>query len=215
MTTVDTKEIYISRIPQELLMTLLTYQSDLSQTGTFQPIRTPSTKRNWRAAMYCTISTRTTETDQRRFAKKAHTKFPTHETRGKSITTAFCTAFGLGHWNCLCPVFFPFTLFLCAWILLCLKRGDGEGRPPSSFFFVVCVLLLYTPNPPRALACTKGNPDEFFVLHLREEGKNRWERDPWVTSSRSIKNFLFWNNIILYSTACFHCVPQILSLLSV
>lgn len=28
--------------------------------------------------------------------------------------------------------------------------------------FVVCVLLLYTPNPPRALACTKGNPDEFL-----------------------------------------------------
>ena len=30
--------------------------------------------------------------------------------------------------------------------------------------FVVCVLLLYTPNPPRALACTKGNPDEFFCI---------------------------------------------------
>lgn len=41
--------------------------------------------------------------------------------------------------------------------------------------FVVCVLLLYTPDPPRALACTKGNPDEFFCITF--EGRRK--KEPW------------------------------------
>jgi hypothetical protein len=45
----------------------------------------------------------------------------------------------------------------------------------------MCATVVYPPNPPRALACTKGNPDEFFVLHLREKLKESLGKgDPWI-----------------------------------
>ena len=123
-------------------MTLLTYQSDLSRTGNFQPIRTPSTRRTWRAAMYCTISIRTTETDQRRFAKKAHTKFPTHGLVEKFITTAFCKAFGSGNF---CPGFSFFSFFFVIGFFF-LKGGFGEGRPPSYPLLCMCATVVYPPQ---------------------------------------------------------------------
>ena len=62
--------------------------------------------------MYCTISTRTTETDQRRFAKKAHIKFPTHGLVGNSLLRRFAKLSAWATGNYPCPGF-SFTFSLC------------------------------------------------------------------------------------------------------
>jgi hypothetical protein len=168
MTTVDTTETNTSRLPQELLMTLLTYQATFPNRH-FQADQNPLHQAKWRAAMYCTISTRTTETDQRRLAKKAQIQISHSWTRGEIITTAFCKAFGLGHWHvCLCPGF-SFSFSLCLDFTFSKGRA-GEATASILSSFVVCVLLLYTPQThPGLLHVRRATRMRFFVLHLMEE----------------------------------------------
>lgn len=146
-------EIYTSRLPQELLMTLLTYQATFPNRH-FQADQNPLHQAKWRAAMYCTISTRTTETDQRRFAKKAHTKFPTHGLVEKFITTAFCKAFGSGNF---CPGFSFFSFFFVIGFFF-LKGGFGEGRPPSYPLLCMCATVVYPPKPTQGSCMYEGQP---------------------------------------------------------
>ena len=112
--------------------------------------------------MYCTISTRTTETDQRRFAKKAQTKFPTHALVGNSLLRRFAklSASGIGIANAL--DYFPFFFFFFFFVLgiYLFERGAGERWISLSLSsFVVCVLLLYTPPKPTQGSCMyEGQP---------------------------------------------------------
>lgn len=107
--------------------------------------------------MYCTISTRTTETDQRRFAKKAHIKFPTHGLVGNSLLRRFAKLSAWATGNCPCPGF-SFT-FLCAWVILFFKEELVKDEALFLFSsFVVCVLLLYTPQPTQGSCMYEGQP---------------------------------------------------------
>ena len=124
--------------------------------------------------------------DQRRFAKKAQTKFPTHGLVGRSLLRRFCKAFGLGHSDLPMPWIFFYFFSLCLGYAF-LKEELVEDEALSLFFCCICATVVYPPNPPRALECMKGNPDEFICITFdgRIE-RNRWEGDPWVASTFQI-----------------------------
>lgn len=164
MTTMDTKEIYISRLPQHTSDDSPYLSSDLSQPALSSRIRTPSTRREWRAAMYCTISTRTTETDQRRFAKKAQIKFPTHGLVGSSLLRRFARlpAWTTGiylpmPWN----FSFLFLFSLCLDYIFC-PRGELAKDEAlfffSLFFCCMCATVVYPPQPTQGSCMYEGQP---------------------------------------------------------
>lgn len=85
----------------------------------------------------------------------------------------------------------------------------------SLSFCCMCATVVYPPNPPRALACTKGNPDEVFCITLREEErKNRGKGYFFqIDQDRDTKGASFsWEIIItLLLLASILCVLTIFS----
>lgn len=77
--------------------------------------------------MYCTISTRTTETDQRRFTKNAQTKFPTHGLVANSLLRRFAKLSAWGLWVYQRPELFSSFFFFFVLGLYLFERGAGEG----------------------------------------------------------------------------------------
>lgn len=110
--------------------------------------------------MYCTISTRTTETDQRRFAKKAQTKFPTHGLVGNSLLRRFAklSASGIGIANALES--FPFSSSFS----LCLDYAFLKGELAKDGALFLSLLLLYVcyccipPKPTQGSCMYEGQP---------------------------------------------------------
>jgi hypothetical protein len=111
--------------------------SDLSNRH-FPADQNPLHQRKWRAAMYCIISsTRKTEMDQRRFAKKAQQI--SHSWTVGNITLALLHFSG---WAVSCPLLSLLPLF-CFGLYLWEGAAKDYSLPLSS---CVCVLLLYTPQ---------------------------------------------------------------------
>jgi len=110
--------------------------------------------------MYCTISTRTTETDQRRFAKKAQTKFPTHGLVGNSLLRRFAklSASGIGIANALDS--FPFSSSFSLCLDYTFSKGElakDEALFLSLFFCCMCATVVY-PQPIQGSCMYEGQP---------------------------------------------------------
>jgi hypothetical protein len=121
--------------------------SDLSNRH-FPADQNPLHQRKWRAAMYCIISsTRKTEMDQRRFAKKAQQI--SHSWTVGNITLALLHFSG---WAVSCP--------LLLWTIP--LGGSGEGLLPPAILLCMCATVVY---PPGLLHCMKGRLS--FILRWR------------------------------------------------
>ena len=176
----DTKEIYISRLPQHTSDDSPYLSSDLSKPALSSRSEPPPPGEN--GGLRCTVlylpgPRKRISEDSLRTHKPNFPLMDSWEIHYYGVLQSFrLGALGL-------PT--PWILFLfSSSFSLCLDYNFLKGElakdeapflSSSLFFCCMCATVVYPPNPPRALACTKGNPDEVFCITF----ESRRKKKPW------------------------------------
>lgn len=167
MTTTDTTEIYISRLPQELLMTLLTYQSDLSKPALSSRSEPPPPDET--GGLRCTVlylpgpRKRISDDSLRRRIPN----FPLMRLVGNSLLRRFAklSARGIGIAYALFFSFYSFFFVLGLYFLFfegSSRRGDGL----HSSSLCMCATVVYPQTHPGLLHVRRATRMSFFLYYI-------------------------------------------------